>query len=99
MTRTRRSKGENDVGLTPKALAEAVWRIESLASDVQAAAKVVRLCLDADDMRGAVRAGNLLFDWTRRLNLIAHESTRATRSTALRRARALIAEIGEAPKS
>jgi len=99
MTKTRRSKDKNGAGQTLKSLAEAVWRIESLASDVQAAAKVVRLCLDADDMRGAVRAGDLLFDWTRRLKLIAHESTRATRSTALRRARALIAEIGEAPKS
>ena len=93
MRSTRRGDDKTTAVQTLGSLSDAVWTIQSFASDVGAAALAVRMCLEADDVRGALRTGDLLFDWTRRLNRMARRNATAIRSVALANARALVADI------
>lgn len=97
MKKKARADHEASARQTLKSLGEAAWSIQAVASDVQGAAKVVQMCLDADDACAAVRSSDILCHWTRRLNRMARENARATRSIAHANARALIADMRKAP--
>lgn len=98
MKKNRRRKDESVPCQTLKSLGDAASSIQAVANDIQGAASVVQMCLEADDALGALRTGDLLFDWTRRLNRMARENAKATRLIALSNARALIAEIRRTPE-